>query len=278
MLIFTDYKMKKYLFIALIGIVMTTFGVSATYLPYFRLGNPGTDDIEAQKNICLPEKSFEQAEDRNDITRFLTLNENSGNNATAAVTVHNDVGTQPLGYRASFGIASSTWNQAGGFGPNSASLAMLSPAPLVFTHVYDDDWIWTGNPTDDGTLANTVETMRLNAYGDLTITGDLDVDGVMAGSLSLASSEATIASGVITYATFYMAILGEGSANDEIDTINGGTDGTVLNIFPGADEDIKLKDGTGNLNLGADCNLKTLGHKAELRKMGTDWDLIVCIN
>jgi hypothetical protein len=52
------------------------------------------------------------------------------------------------------------------------------------------------------------------------------------------------------------------------------------NIFPvDSNSDIKLRHGVGNLDLdGVDCNLKSVGTKAELRKMNGDWMLIVCIN
>lgn len=110
--------------------------------------------------------------------------------------------------------------------------------------------------------------------------GNLDVLGIMTGTLSLGSTNVNVSSGNITYSTFYMGVLGEGGVNDDIDNIIGGSEGDVVNVYPlDSGSDVKLKHGTGNLNLnGADCNLKSLGDKAELRKCNGDWRLITCIN
>lgn len=69
-----------------------------------------------------------------------------------------------------------------------------------------------------------------------------------------AASELTIASGVVTVSQAYHLISGESGADDELDTISGGSDGMVIILRPG-DETITLKDGTGNLDLDGDIIL-----------------------
>jgi len=120
----------------------------------------------------------------------------------------------------------------------------------------------------------------LKVDGDANITGNLEVSGIMSVTLSLGCAHANISSGNITYSAFYMSVLGEGGSNDDLDNIEGGSEGDVINIFPtDSGSDIKLKHGTGNLDLdGADCDLKSLGTKAELRKKDSIWKLIVCLN
>lgn len=108
------------------------------------------------------------------------------------------------------------------------------------------------------------------------ITGDLIVDGVISGTLLLDFDSTVVESGEICCSAYYMAVLGEGAVNDDIDTISGGSDDMIVTIFPvNSDSDIKLKHGTGNLDLnGADINLKNFGNIAILRREGSGWKII----
>jgi hypothetical protein len=53
-------------------------------------------------------------------------------------------------------------------------------------------------------------------------------------------------------------VLGEGDAADNVDSITGGVEGDIIVIRP-AGYAITLKDGTGNLVLGADIVLSNDG-------------------
>lgn len=121
-----------------------------------------------------------------------------------------------------------------------------------------------------------------NSYvnNDMVVGGDFEVSGIMTGTLSLGCSHVNITGGNITYDTFYMSVLGEGGANDDLVYINGGNEGDVINIIlTDSASDITLIHGTGNLDLnGANCALKALGTKAELRKVDSTWKIIVCLN
>jgi hypothetical protein len=70
----------------------------------------------------------------------------------------------------------------------------------------------------------------------------------------------TIASGEITVTGSYHDLLNEGGAGtDDLDTINGGTDGMVLFLSTlSSSQDVVVKDGTGNIELawtGGDVTL-----------------------
>lgn len=120
----------------------------------------------------------------------------------------------------------------------------------------------------------------LNVSNNVYIDGNLEVDGLMTGTLSLGYHEENVSDGNISYHAFYLGVLGEGGGNDDVDNIIGGVKGDVINIFPiDSSSDIKLKHGTGNLDLdGSDCDLKSTGTKAELRKTNGNWKIVVCLN
>jgi hypothetical protein len=200
-------------------------------------------------------------------SRVVIKNLNNGTSASAQLNIFNDVEDA-----ISIGIASSNLNISA-IGAGNGAILVEAEKDFIFGNTYEENFIWKTNPDDDGDFTKMTEVMRLNRSG-LTIDGSIDVD-----SLMVKGTDATISSGEITYETSYMTILGEGGISDELDTINGGEENTVLNIIPQSSaSDIKLKDSTGNLNLGADCNLKAIGHKAELIKNSSGWDLIVCLN
>lgn len=123
-----------------------------------------------------------------------------------------------------------------------------------------------------------IEAQSIYANENIVVVGNLDVSGVMTGTLSLGCDKVNISGGNITYSAFYMSVLGEGGIADNLVNINGGSEGDVINIFPtDSGSDITLVDGTGNLNLGANCVLKSIGTKAELRKNNGGWNLIICL-
>ncbi len=90
-----------------------------------------------------------------------------------------------------------------------------------------------------------------------------------------ASASQTIAAGVITVTGSTHKVDTEASAStDDLDIINGGTDGTYLLILAkNAARTIAVKHGTGNLLLagGADFSLDTVSDTLFLYKLGTNW-------
>ncbi|KKK97994.1 hypothetical protein LCGC14_2647180, partial [marine sediment metagenome] len=76
-----------------------------------------------------------------------------------------------------------------------------------------------------------------------------------------AAAELTIAGGVITKTKSYHFIDTQGNdPSDELDTINGASDGDVLFLeAEHTDRTVILKDGTGNLQLGGDIYLTATG-------------------
>lgn len=100
-------------------------------------------------------------------------------------------------------------------------------------------------------------------------------DVVVLGFLRLAyAGELTIAAGVITATGAYHSVDTEGGAGtDDLDTVNGGTEGDVLVLR--ADDSARTvvcKDGTGNLRLaGGDFSLDHVEDRIALHYDGTNW-------
>jgi len=67
----------------------------------------------------------------------------------------------------------------------------------------------------------------------------------------------TIASGVITYSKFYTRVEPQSGTADDLDTINGATEGDWLLLCgPGSGANtVTVKDGTGNIQINTDCAL-----------------------
>ena len=86
-----------------------------------------------------------------------------------------------------------------------------------------------------------------------------------------AAAELTIAAGVITKTKSYHFIdTAADAATDDLDTINGGSDGDVLFLeAEHTDRTVILKDGTGNLQLGGDIYLTSTGLVVTLIYNGT---------
>jgi hypothetical protein len=106
---------------------------------------------------------------------------------------------------------------------------------------------------------------------DLTVNQDIKGQGFY----NLNDTSATIAGGVITAGSSFMTVDTQGGgATDDLDTINGGTDGDIL-ILQAADSSrtVVVKDGTGNLNLTSDFSLDHVNDKIMLINIGgSTWD------
>ena len=123
-------------------------------------------------------------------------------------------------------------------------------------------------------------TANLASEGTFSIdpsTGDTTVGGYLtltSGFLNLGSpTELTISSGVVTATKSYHSIDTESdAASDDLDTINGGTEGGML-ILRAADSarTVVCKDGTGNLQLSGDFSLNNAADRLTLQYDGSNW-------
>jgi len=104
-----------------------------------------------------------------------------------------------------------------------------------------------------------------------TFSGGITVSG---GVTSLGSfTNLDISSGAITITSSTHKVDTEGgAATDDLDTINGGTDGSILVIQSNNnDRDVSAKDGTGNLQLAGNYELNHSSRKLTLIKSGSVW-------
>jgi hypothetical protein len=94
----------------------------------------------------------------------------------------------------------------------------------------------------------------------------LDHQSFQAGSFSTPKTSLTIASGVITASRGYHLVDTESAAaSDDLDTINGGTDGMRLVIrAASSSRTVVIKDGTGNIHGPGDITLNSVHNTAEL--------------
>ncbi len=91
-----------------------------------------------------------------------------------------------------------------------------------------------------------------------------------------AAAELTIATGVITKTQSYHDVDTEsGDATDDLDTINGGSEGDILILkAEHTDRTIVIKNGTGNIACDADITLDTTSEFVVLIYDGTNWQLL----
>lgn len=117
-------------------------------------------------------------------------------------------------------------------------------------------------------LSSTVYAFIASAKVDMNSN-----DVVNVGSIIFNDTELTIATGVVTVSRSYHTIDTEGdAATDDLVTINGGTGGQTLMIraADGA-RTVVVKNGTGNLLLGADRTLDNVADTLSLFYDGTNW-------
>jgi hypothetical protein len=133
---------------------------------------------------------------------------------------------------------------------------------------------------------------------DLTLDGDLDVGGgnvssdsgavthddastfserVTLGSfLNIGSATlTTIASGVVTADPPFMRLAAESGSTDDLDTINGGSQGDLLWVRPDGSDVITLKDGTGNLVCPGGSDVALNFQRALLLFDAGDWHVLL---
>ena len=121
--------------------------------------------------------------------------------------------------------------------------------------------------TSDGGSSSS-EAVRISSAGATTLTGPVIFD----------RSVLTIASGAITVTKTYHTIIGEGSANDDLDIINGGTQGQLLILQSHENDQITLRDhstagGSGNLKINSETVMidQTKTDTITLIYNGTHW-------
>jgi hypothetical protein len=105
--------------------------------------------------------------------------------------------------------------------------------------------------------------------GPKTFSGDVRAErGISTFRLNLQPTEATISSGAIDFKSSYMKIQTEGAAStDDLDTINGGTDGDILVLVEGTSGDtVVVRDGQDNIHTNGDRTLDDQNHCLVLMK------------
>ena len=159
-----------FLVICLIISILTNKNLRAS-----QTGGTGTETEELIKF-----RQFRHCEDRNDISRMIQENLNSGENAAATFTAKNDDER-----RFSFGISSSGWTQKGVVKANSCNVACFSEAELNIGSVYNQPIVFGNCPDDLGITTCTEEAMRISSdgvgIGTSTPAYELDVYGSIRG-------------------------------------------------------------------------------------------------
>ena len=111
----------------------------------------------------------------------------------------------------------------------------------------------------------TLNVDGASTFAAITATGA----GIFGGSHTLNGplilgddGELTIATGAITATGSYHTVVGEGAANDNLDTITAGTDGQLLMLRKGsAAHDITVRDGQDNIYLDSGGNFSLNNEK-----------------
>jgi hypothetical protein len=134
--------------------------------------------------------------------------------------------------------------------------------------------------TIDGVLLKDSQ-VTTDVINEKTAAAGVTVDGVVCkdsgvsvgGFLNIGTpSSLTISGGVVTATKSNHTIAGEGALPDNLDTINGGTDGDVL-VLRAANvlEAITVKDGTGNINCAGDFTMDQTLDTITLMHNGSTW-------
>ena len=134
-------------------------------------------------------------------------------------------------------------------------------ARIVGSHSGDYVKILTGNSAK----------LTISSTGLATFSNGITVSG---GLVSLSSfTNLDVSSGGITVTSSTHRVDTEsGAATDNLNNINGGTDGSILVLRTNVDgRDVTVKDGTGNLHLAGDYALNNSARKLTLIKSGSDW-------
>ena len=118
----------------------------------------------------------------------------------------------------------------------------------------------TGSAQDFGATGIKADVLA-ESTADVGVTADgvlLKDSSIAAGGIKFPDAGAlTVSTGVITATGTFHSVIPESGTSDEIDTINGGTDGMVLILRPDLDTYlIDLKHGTGNIEIQGETDIR----------------------
>lgn len=131
-------------------------------------------------------------------------------------------------------------------------------------------WTTPANTTSGQTLTAAFWNAQVKANMDAIVACTPANSGpFIAGT----QTELTIATGVVTATKSYHSIDTQSdAASDDLDTINGGSEGQILVIRANnAARTVVAKDGTGNLKLAGDMSLDNSEDTLTLIFDGTNW-------
>jgi len=112
--------------------------------------------------------------------------------------------------------------------------------------------------SDQSTLTGTLSSSSSLIANDIQTNESCTLANIFSTSsiidiLNLPSQAVTISSGVFSVSKSLVILNGEAGAADNLDTINGGIDGSILILMKKSTSgDITVKNVTGNLVLGSD--------------------------
>lgn len=118
--------------------------------------------------------------------------------------------------------------------------------------------------------AAATEVLGITSNGDATFSGGVSIAGLL--NLS-ASTELTIASGIITVIKSYHTVDTESDAStDDLITINGGVEGDILVLRAAVgSRTVVLKDNTDNLRIAGDFSLDNPQDSITIMFEGANW-------
>ncbi len=125
-----------------------------------------------------------------------------------------------------------------------------------------------GNVAGGSTVGiGKVPTTALDVSGNIAVSGNLDAGGAVKLDTFLnlgAQTALTISGGVITATATFLQIDTEGAAaSDDLDTINGGTEGDLVILkIANNTRAVVVKHGTGNIHLHGSADF-TLDHRRD---------------
>ena len=121
---------------------------------------------------------------------------------------------------------------------------------------------------DDFTIKTSADGASFNAALTASAAeGFVTFNALMGAEVSFPAA----AGGVLAVTTSYAVPAPESGTADDIDTISGGFDGALLILSGSAGNTLTVKDGTGNLKLGADRVLDNFEDSLTLVRRGSDW-------
>jgi len=125
----------------------------------------------------------------------------------------------------------------------------------------------------DGSAGNGDDMFKVDTGGEVTTAGSINAGGFFNAT---ADTEVTISGGAITVTkSFHNVDTENDDATDNLETINGGTDGDILVLKPNdTGRTVVVKNGVGNIICGADIPMDNVNDTVTLINGGTNWLLL----